>query len=538
MFYHPAFRNLLISIAITAVLLAFSRDTATVATMVVVLIINVAGLLLFHKGYKFSVVSSQGLDSKRNGLGFKELSPGQDPVVEWRKVMDSGKRHNVVEGLATPRHSERENLDLWIRLLYASFHLNIDSKHFTTHRNLCSRIDPAHSLGDIILKKALVLCHSASYNSDSRFITVSTYAILFFGTPQSGANSVDLAQWMGRLLSVYMFTEDTILKDLSRDSIELQSIQKFYLGASERIKSIFFYEVLPTSLMKGVAELIVPRGLAIIDGDRNAKVVGLHSDHCEIVKYQERDNNEYRKVVGHLSNLVGEAPVRVKQVHISYAEIFANVYRSTGRWNDNLELWDEEFGEQDERAIRMKAKLGTALWECARGPGTCERDARISTPDTSIIMHNLATTLRDRGQLGEAEKMEREVLELEKDILGPRHPSTVTTMHNLAFTLRLRGQLSEAEKMEREVRKEILGPRHPDMINTMNNLAYTLRDRGQIEEAEAVWREALVLRKEVLGQQHPHTLNTMKALAQLLHKCGQLEEAQSIEQDIEALQKD
>ncbi|PVF90833.1 hypothetical protein CPB86DRAFT_551855, partial [Serendipita vermifera] len=169
----------------------------------------------------------------------------------------------------------------------------------------------AHSLGGIILKKALALCHGASYNSDYRCIKVSTYGILFFGTPHSGANNVELAQWMGKLLSIYMFTDDTILKDLARDSTELQSIQTFYLGASERIKSIFFYEVLPTPLVKGVAEVIVPRGLAIIEGDRNAKVVGLHGDHCEIVKYQESDNNDYRKVVGHLSDLVGSAPGEV-----------------------------------------------------------------------------------------------------------------------------------------------------------------------------------------------------------------------------------
>ncbi|PVF91405.1 hypothetical protein CPB86DRAFT_687044, partial [Serendipita vermifera] len=33
-------------------------------------------------GSKFSVVSSQASDSKRNELGFKELSRGQDPVVD------------------------------------------------------------------------------------------------------------------------------------------------------------------------------------------------------------------------------------------------------------------------------------------------------------------------------------------------------------------------------------------------------------------------------------------------------------------------
>ncbi|CAG8743957.1 12162_t:CDS:2, partial [Acaulospora colombiana] len=92
---------------------------------------------------------------------------------------------------------------------------------------------------------------SRGYNPQA----VSTYAILFFGTPHSGANGVEIAQWMTKLLSIYMFTDDTILKDLNRDSNQLQGIQKLYLSASEGIKSIFFYEALPTPLMKGVAEL-------------------------------------------------------------------------------------------------------------------------------------------------------------------------------------------------------------------------------------------------------------------------------------------
>ncbi|PVF91573.1 hypothetical protein CPB86DRAFT_802724 [Serendipita vermifera] len=313
-----------------AFLFAFSPplwDTRMVATGAFILVIN--------RGSKSSLVSSHTSDgSKRNELGFKELSPGQDPVVDIVAIhgLDGHRERSWTAANGTMWLKDLLPLDIPnARILTYGYDSDTRRFTYTSTQSIFHHAETfvadlaqmrstnperpiiflAHSLGGIILKKALALCHGASYNSDSRYIKVSTYGILFFGTPHSGANNVELAQWMGKLLSVYMFTDDTILKDLNRGSTELQSIQTLYLGASERIKSIFFYEVLPTPLMKGVAELIVPRGLAIIEGDRNGKVVGLHGDHCEIVKYQERDNNDYRKVVGHLSDLVGEAPGEV-----------------------------------------------------------------------------------------------------------------------------------------------------------------------------------------------------------------------------------
>jgi hypothetical protein len=109
-------------------------------------------------------------------------------------------------------------------------------------------------------QKALALSNAFDFNSPHRDIKVSTYAILFFGTPHHGANGVELAQWMGKLSSIYMYTNETILKDLNRDSGELESIQKFYLGACEHIKSVFFYETLPTPIKLGVAEMVSSLG--------------------------------------------------------------------------------------------------------------------------------------------------------------------------------------------------------------------------------------------------------------------------------------
>ncbi|PVF97307.1 hypothetical protein CPB86DRAFT_707172 [Serendipita vermifera] len=305
--------------------------------MSIVLTINTGKVVLeFRKESNSSPISSRTSDSKRNELGFKELSPGQDPVVDIVAIhgLDGHRERSWTATSGTMWLKDLLPLDIPnARIL--TYGYDADTRRFTytstqsifrhaetfvADLTLARSGNPerpiifvAHSLGGIILKKALALCNGANHKSDYKSIRVSTFAILFFGTPHSGANGVELAQWMGKLLSVYMFTDNTILKDLSRDSDHLQSIQAFYLDASEGIKSIFFYEALPTPLMKGIAELIVPRRLAIIEGDRNAKVVELHRDHCDMVKFQGREENDYRKVVGYLSKLMGEAPVEIER---------------------------------------------------------------------------------------------------------------------------------------------------------------------------------------------------------------------------------
>ncbi|KAG8791635.1 hypothetical protein FRC16_000346 [Serendipita sp. 398] len=97
-------------------------------------------------------------------------------------------------------------------------------------------------------------------------------------------------------------------------------------------------------------------------------------------------------------------------------------------------------------------------------------------------MGNLATIIYDLGQLEDAEKMEREVLALRREILGPRHPTTLLSMASLAITLKDNDQLEEAENMMQEVvtlQREILGPRHRDTVSAQKELSLIRRQRKQ-----------------------------------------------------------
>jgi hypothetical protein len=61
-------------------------------------------------------------------------------------------------------------------------------------------------------------------------------------------------------------------------------------------------------------------------------------------------------------------------------------------------------------------------------------------------MNNLAHLLMNQGKLGEAEPLMREVLDVMRATLGPKHPDTLSSMNNLAGLLKAQGKLGEAER--------------------------------------------------------------------------------------------
>jgi hypothetical protein len=57
-------------------------------------------------------------------------------------------------------------------------------------------------------------------------------------------------------------------------------------------------------------------------------------------------------------------------------------------------------------------------------------------------------TYGQQGRLKEAEEIGVEVLALQKEILGEKHPDTIRSMANLAVTYRWQGQSVKAEELE------------------------------------------------------------------------------------------
>ncbi len=64
---------------------------------------------------------------------------------------------------------------------------------------------------------------------------------------------------------------------------------------------------------------------------------------------------------------------------------------------------------------------------------------------------NLALYLFDQGKHAEAEQMQRELLDVQRRVLGPEHPDTLITMGHLALSLGAQGMQAEEGQMQREL---------------------------------------------------------------------------------------
>ena len=105
--------------------------------------------------------------------------------------------------------------------------------------------------------KALVQANSASEDhvSHHKAIELSTYGIIFLGTPHQGTDGVDLAMLLLQIQSFYSKTNDKVLKHLQRDSELLQALTSQYAAISGRFDTKFCYEVYPTHIPGGVGQV-------------------------------------------------------------------------------------------------------------------------------------------------------------------------------------------------------------------------------------------------------------------------------------------
>ena len=88
-------------------------------------------------------------------------------------------------------------------------------------------------------------------------------------------------------------------------------------------------------------------------------------------------------------------------------------------------------------------------------------------------MANLAAIYQNQGRWDEAEKLQVQVMETTKRMLGEEHPSTLTSMANLAVTCWNQGRRNEAIEILKEVvdlRTKTIGVNHPDTIGALKRL--------------------------------------------------------------------
>jgi hypothetical protein len=86
---------------------------------------------------------------------------------------------------------------------------------------------------------------------DQYAIKLSTYGLIFLGTPHQGGEGIALGERLVAIASIFVQTNNRLLQHLKRDSEWLQQQLNQYLGISDEFVTTFAYETLPTAIALG-----------------------------------------------------------------------------------------------------------------------------------------------------------------------------------------------------------------------------------------------------------------------------------------------
>ena len=163
------------------------------------------------------------------------------------------------------------------------------------------------------MKRALLYSNDVTDASRERYrsIYVSTYGIVFLGTPHTGSG---MAKWGTVLQAIsdavvprsIFSTESALIKTLKKDNETLQNINSHFLDIYQRFKILMTHENHMTDL-RGTKALIVDANSASpqLPGVAYCAIEATHSEMC---KFESENAPGYRTVAIAIRDWVVDAP--------------------------------------------------------------------------------------------------------------------------------------------------------------------------------------------------------------------------------------
>lgn len=143
-------------------------------------------------------------------------------------------------------------------------------------------------------------------------------------------------------------------------------------------------------------------------------------------------------------------------------------------------------------------------------------------------LNGLASVYKNTGRYDKATKLLEEVLEMDRKIIGAKHPNYATALNNLAAVYTAQNIYDKAiELYEKalDIDKETIGTKHPNYASRLNNLALVYRKQGRYSEAINLYKKALDIDKEVIGVKHPYYANHLNNLSRVYYEQERYREA-------------
>ncbi|KAF5581731.1 ankyrin protein [Fusarium pseudocircinatum] len=139
----------------------------------------------------------------------------------------------------------------------------------------------AHSLGGLVVKRAILLCAT---NDDWKAIKQATKSIVFMGTPHMGSEKAEdlvVVQKLASLMKLQTAVATNLTKELRAFSNSVQDINmEFTIDVHRSIKLLCCYESHPQRLPNGAKEIIVPQWSAVLQGVDNIDLNSRHLGHA------------------------------------------------------------------------------------------------------------------------------------------------------------------------------------------------------------------------------------------------------------------
>jgi hypothetical protein len=165
----------------------------------------------------------------------------------------------------------------------------------------------AHSLGGILVKRALELSNdlTSQHADENRNIFVSTYGIIFLGTPHTGADPAKWGLLLERMVHTLiprkvMSSESQLVKTLQSNNETLQNINLHFLDILPKFRVSMAHEEMETDF-KGTKALIVDQTSAS-PMLPDVTYFGIANTHSGMCKYESKNSPGYLTVSTTLKN--------------------------------------------------------------------------------------------------------------------------------------------------------------------------------------------------------------------------------------------
>ncbi|KAG6063054.1 hypothetical protein E4U32_001681 [Claviceps aff. humidiphila group G2b] len=171
----------------------------------------------------------------------------------------------------------------------------------------------SHSLGGILVKRAILYSNDvkATHHEDYRSIFISTYGLIFLGTPHAGSDAATwglMLQGMADAIMPRRFfeTESVLLRTLKRENETLANINNHFLDIYQRFRVQMVHENHKTDI-KGTKITVVEANSASpqLPG---VTYYGVEASHSQMCKFASPNAPGFRAVSTDIREWVHEAP--------------------------------------------------------------------------------------------------------------------------------------------------------------------------------------------------------------------------------------